>query len=324
MALLTVSGINKTEKGNLVVKNVSFTQQPSQKIAIAGATGSGKTTLLKMIASLIQPDSGTIYFESEKVAGPIDQLLPGHKGIAYLSQHFELRNNYRVQEILEMANKLSDEDAQNIYDICQIEHLLKRRTDAISGGERQRIALAGLLTTSPKLLLLDEPFSNLDMMHKSVIKNVIEAIGSKLNITCMMVSHDALDILSWADRILIMKDGAIIQDATPQQVYYKPINEYTAGLLGTYNILDGSLATGLGIELQGNQIIVRPEQFGIATTDDHMLAGTVQHKLFLGSYFTVDVLVKDKIITIRTNNHTYMIGDTIYLNVTLNTGSALA
>ncbi len=206
MTLLTVKNISKKEKENLVVKDINFTQNPFQKIVIAGETGSGKTTLLKMIAGWIQPTTGEIRFKQKRVLGPEEHLIPGHPGIGYLSQHFELPNNYWVHEILEYANTLTLEQAIALYTVCRIEHLLQRRTDQLSGGEKQRIALARLLTASPQLLLLDEPFSNLDMLHKKIMKSVIHDIGEKLGITCLMVLHEAPDILSWADTILVMKE----------------------------------------------------------------------------------------------------------------------
>ncbi|HEY6505584.1 MAG TPA: ATP-binding cassette domain-containing protein, partial [Chitinophagaceae bacterium] len=169
MFFLKVNDTSRQEKEIFSVKNVSFSQRSFEKIAIAGETGSGKTTLLKMIAGLIQPTAGEILFENKKVIGPNDQLIPGHPAIAYLSQHFELLNNYWVHEILEMANKLNENEATGIFRVCQVEHLLNRRTNQLSGGEKQRIALARLLITSPRLLLLDEPFSNLDIIHKNTI-----------------------------------------------------------------------------------------------------------------------------------------------------------
>ena len=211
MAMLMVKGISKHDKGIFTIKDICFSQEAFQKIAIAGETGSGKTTLLKMIAGWIQPSAGEIRFGQERVLGPEEHLMPGHPGIAYLSQHFELRNNYWVHEILEYANLLTQQEADNIYAVCRIGHLLQRRTDQLSGGEKQRIALARLLITSPVLLLLDEPFSNLDMVHKKIMKLVIEDIGGKLGITCLMVLHEAPDILSWADTILVMKDGEILR-----------------------------------------------------------------------------------------------------------------
>ena len=196
MVLLEVVGAGKKEKENFTVKDINFSQQPLEKIAIAGETGSGKTTLLKMIGGLAQLDEGNIYYDGKRVLGPLERLIPGHPQIAYLSQHFELRNNYRVEEELESKNLLTQEAANNIYRICRIEHLLKRKTDQLSGGERQRIVLARLLTTSPKLLLLDEPFSNLDAIHKNIIKSVLLDIGTQLNTSCILVSHDAADTLS--------------------------------------------------------------------------------------------------------------------------------
>lgn len=319
MAFLSVTGISKQVNDNFQVKAISFTQEPSDQIAIAGETGSGKTTLLKMIAGLIQPTAGEIQFENKKVIGPDDQLIPGHPGIAYLSQHFELRNNYRVHELLEMANKLADEAAATIYQVCEIEYLLNRKTDQISGGEKQRIALARLLVAAPRLLLLDEPFSNLDVQHKNVIKSVIRRLGEKLNITCILVSHDPLDILSWANIILVMKDGEIIQQGTATQVYRQPVNEYCAGLFGDYNLVNNETMVFFkdlpGIELNGKQLLIRPEHFILSASAAGTVKGTVQRILFWGSYFTLDVQVGLQLIRVKTMNSELNTGDIIHLSV---------
>ena len=164
--LLSVESVTKTINEQPVIQDVSFGQYSLQKIAIAGETGSGKSTLLKMIGGLLQPDAGKIYFRQQRVMGPDYQLVAGESGIAYLSQHYELRNHYRMEELLSYANILTEEQAHEIYAICRIDHLLKRNTFQLSGGEKQRIALARLLVSAPRLLLLDEPFSNLDLIHK--------------------------------------------------------------------------------------------------------------------------------------------------------------
>ncbi len=103
MSLLTVTGINKKNNGDFLLKDISFIQEPLQKIAIAGETGAGKSTLMRIIAGLGQADSGTVFFEDKKVKGVDEKLMAGHPGIAYLSQHFELNNNYRVEEILSLC-----------------------------------------------------------------------------------------------------------------------------------------------------------------------------------------------------------------------------
>src|SRR5690606_32752154 len=121
-------------------------------------------------------------------------------------------------------------------------HLLTRRTDELSGGERQRIALAKLLITSPQLLLLDEPFSNLDMMHRIVLKKVLKKISKQLSITCILVSHEPSDVLAWADKVIVIRNGIIVQKGTPKNIYTCPVDEYTAGLFGPYNFIPKQLA----------------------------------------------------------------------------------
>ncbi len=318
MALLQLTGVYKREKTAFTVSDISFTQEPLQKIAIAGETGSGKTTLLKMIAGLLQPDAGEIIFQGKNVRGPNDQLIPGHAGIAYLSQHFELRNNYWVHEILSYANELSQEDADALYKICRIDHLLNRRTDQLSGGEKQRIALARLLIGSPKLLLLDEPFSNLDTTHKTIIKSVINDISNKLNISCIMVSHDAPDTLPWADTIMVMQDGKIIQQAAPETIYKKPVNEYCAGLFGAYNIVnveDAGLLNDISIaNIKDRKLLVRPEAIAINNGKKGLVA-VVQSVSFMGSYYIIEADTGKQLVKVKSDNNRFSVNEKITLSI---------
>jgi ABC-type sulfate/molybdate transport systems ATPase subunit len=275
MALLTVSNVSRTE-GDFTLTGISFTQKKHQKIAIAGETGSGKSTLLKIIAGLQQPDSGDVYLNKERVEGAHERLVPGHPRIAYLSQNFELPKFLRVEQVLSYANTLSEEAAQTLFSVCQIDHLQKRRTDELSGGEKQRIAMARLLITSPELLLLDEPFSHLDMVHKNTLKAVIQDISSRLKITCILVSHDPMDTLSWSDMIIVMKDGRIVQKGEPAMIYSQPVNEYVAGLFGKYNILNQQMARSIfKLKPNGDQVIIRPEGFNLVKKDEKGLAGKI-------------------------------------------------
>ena len=162
MILLSVNNLRKNGPGDFRLRDITFTQNKLEKVGLAGETGAGKSTLLKLIAGLLQPDGGELVFERKKVAGPADQLVPGHPGIAFLSQHFELQKSLRVEQVLAYSNKLSDREAHRLYRVCQIDHLLKRRTDELSGGEKQRVAICRLLISLPRLLLLDEPLANAD------------------------------------------------------------------------------------------------------------------------------------------------------------------
>lgn len=319
MNLLTVSGISKKIEKDFSLHKINFSQPVFKKIAIAGETGSGKSTLLKIIAGLVQPDSGTVLFEGHRVKGPNEELVPGHPGIAYLSQHFELRTNYRVEEVLEYANKLTVKEASTLYHVCRIDHLLKRRTDQLSGGEKQRIALARLLTTSPGLLLLDEPFSNLDMIHKNILKAVIRDIGDRLKISCIMVSHDPMDILSWADEIIVMRDGRIIQQGTPREIYRHPVNEYAAALTGSYNLItpsqaglfDGSTET----KPEAKRMLVRPENFILSKDKKLGVKAVITQVAFLGSQYELEVMLHELTVTVKTASPAFLKGDVVYLSL---------
>jgi ABC-type sugar transport system ATPase subunit len=326
MDLLDVSKIYKREGKVEVLKDISFTQTAFRKIAIAGSSGSGKTTLLKIIAGLIRPDGGEVLFEGERVKGPHETLIPGHAGIAYLSQHFELRNAYRVEELLSMANLLPESEAGSIYSICRIDHLLKRRTNQLSGGEKQRIALARLLVTSPRLLLLDEPFSNLDPFHRNVLRSVIREVGESMNLTCLLVSHDPMDALSWADTVIVLRAGQILQKGVPEEIYWRPSDEYTAGLFGNYNLIGPAVLKEFQLKhlpgkavpvMNGKSLFFRPEQIRIIGAGNGGIKGKVTECRFLGSAYEVDVLAAGTIITVRiTGQVTLQKGDTVYLSLT--------
>lgn len=257
--------MSKAGAEGFVLSEITLNIARFQKIAIAGETGSGKSTLLKIIAGLIQPDAGEIYFEGEKVKGPAEQLVAGHPSIAYLSQHFDLQKFLRVEQVLDYANHLSDKEAASVFSVCRIDHLLHRKTDELSGGEKQRIAIARLLISKPTLLLLDEPYSNLDTVLKGTLKSVIHDIGRKLRITCMLVSHDPDDTLPWADEILVLKEGNVVQHGKPEEIYQQPVSEYVAGLFGAYNIISPGLAKVLGKPGLKKDNLVRPEDFKVVS-----------------------------------------------------------
>lgn len=312
MVFLQVNDLVKKNGNRLAVDHVSFRMQQEQKIAIAGETGSGKTTLLKMIGGFIQPDSGEVLFEEKKVPGPLEQLIPGHPSIAYLSQHFELRNNYAVHELLEMASKLEETEAQKIFSVCQVEHLLQRRTNELSGGEKQRIVLAMQLIKKPKLLLLDEPFSNLDAIHERTIQQVIHDVCEQFHTSCILVSHDGKDVLSWADMILVMKEGQLIQSGTPQEIYHQPSTLYCAGLFGSYNVLPPVLLQQLQLTASTQIACIRPEKIQITSSG---IAAIVQQVRFYGMYEQLFVTVKGAVLELLQPVQHTKPGDEIFISL---------
>jgi len=228
-----------------------------------------------------------------------------------------LPNNMWVEEVLEYADDLPPGEAALLYQTCRIDHLLKRRTNQLSGGEKQRIALARLLTRMPKFLLLDEPFSNLDPIHKSILKKVIKDIGGKLGTTCMLASHDPLDTLSWADEIVVIHSGKIVQQGPPGTVYYQPTDEYVAGLFGTYNLIVPEAAAPLYTFSSVNRdkaIFFRPEAIRIMKKAGRTLEATVINIAFMGAYDEVEVLHDSFSFTLRVGQHKLKTGDVVHLS----------
>ncbi|WP_162426030.1 ABC transporter ATP-binding protein [Pontibacter pudoricolor] len=317
MAFLDVSGISVVEEGIVILEDINFSMEEHRKIAISGETGSGKSTLLQTIAGLVQPSAGQVMFEGKKVIGPHDKLVPGHPGIAYLSQQFELPQFLRVEQVLSYSNSLSAEEARTLYEVCRISHLAKRRTNQLSGGERQRIALALLLSSWPSLLLLDEPFSNLDMGHKSILKSVIHDISDELGITLILISHDPYDTLSWADEILVIQDGKLIQQGDPQQIYKQPVDEYTASLFGKYNVIPASkselFAEGTSNKRKGKDLLIRPESVTLAASGG--VPGIVTAAQYFGSFYELDVQVEEVTLLVRTNREGLKAGDAVQVKL---------
>lgn len=319
MALLQVSGISKKEHTGFLLHNISLKLEKGQKLAISGETGAGKSTLMKIIAGLVQPSSGTVHFKGQQVKGPEEKLVPGHAGIAYLSQQYELPQFLRVEQVLSYANTLPAKAAGKLYEICQINQLLSRKTDQLSGGERQRIALARLLSSAPGLLLLDEPYSNLDLAHKEVLKSVLHDLGQQLKVSAILVSHDPHDSLSWADQLLVLKAGEQVQNGTPEQIYRQPANVYVAGLFGRYNLLKAKALEGLpgirGAAAEEKNLLIRPESFKITAAQEGSLAGKVKKVLFYGNYYALEVAVKDQLLQVETPQTHLKKGDALRLYV---------
>ncbi|WP_018478503.1 ABC transporter ATP-binding protein [Pontibacter roseus] len=320
MGFLEVTGVSVQEEGHEVLRNISFSQREYQKIAIAGETGSGKSTLLQTIAGLVHASKGQVTFEGERVRSPHDKLVPGHAGIAYLSQQYELPQFLRVEQVLRYANTLGGDEAETLYEVCRISHLAKRRTNQLSGGERQRIALARLLSTWPSLLLLDEPYSNLDVGHKNILKSVIHDITERLAITCILISHDPHDTLSWADEIIVLQNGQIVQQGTPEQLYRQPNSVYTASLFGKYNHIPAASAAAAaftslpGIAPNGKDLLIRPENL-LLTADKTALPASMNKVTFFGSHYELEAQLADVALTIRTSKHPLPEGSTVYLTI---------
>ena len=279
------------------------------KIGLAGETGSGKSTLLRIIGGLGKPDQGQVLYNNEDVYPKLDRLIAGHPDIAYLSQSFELPKFITVSEFL-FVHPFDDEEVDEVVELCDINHLLENETRELSGGERQRVALAKTLLRKPEVLLLDEPYSNLDPPHKREMKRIIDQLDQVERMTILMVSHEPTDLLPWADEVLVLRNGGIYQTGAPKHIYQAPNDDYVAGLFGEYQLLK---ATDWGEEKE-RHILARPEDFSLSK-NAHGGNGAVVERQYHGGYDLLVIQVGEEQIRVRSEVEAYQIGDQVRVSL---------
>lgn len=285
--ILQVQSITKTnQESRHLLSSISFTVVEGERLAIVGETGSGKSTLLKSIGGLTEISSGEVLFRGTNVEGPEEKLVAGHEQISYLSQHFELPKFITVRDFLSRNEIIKVEDPRQIFKACRIKHLLDRDTRALSGGEKQRVALTKELLKSPEILLLDEPFSNLDFNHKRIIREVLDEIERDLSVTIILVAHDPKDVLSWADRVMVLRQGKVVQYEKPKYLYEKPADEYVASLFGAYSLISADVLESELVEKShsiNNKIFLRPHNVHIEQ-EKPAFTGSVEKVRYYGEF----------------------------------------
>jgi len=316
--MLSVNNLSKYISTDFQLSPISFHQLPGENLALIGVSGSGKSTLLQLIAGLQQPDSGTITLFSQRIKGPHEQLVPGHPGLAILEQTSHLPHYYYIRDLFQYANVWETSVARNLFSLCRIEHLMNRKHHEISGGEQQRIALALLLISSPRWLLLDEPFSHLDLTNKKILQQVLAELSHQLNITCLLCSHNPDDIFGWANRLLVLENGHLVQEGSPELIYHSPQNPYVAGLLGDFYMLTPQLARVFYSEKvameKSDCWMVRPEHllFQLESTP-HSVKATIVRVFLAGRDYKVEVEAMDQRLSFYTQTNHWEAGTEGYL-----------
>jgi len=246
------------------VKNISFDIKKGNIVAIIGESGSGKSTLLKCIYGLLKVDSGEVLFEGKRILGPDEQLIPGHKQMKMVTQDFSLNIYAKVYD--NIASMLSNTNVQSKHDKTMammehlhIMHLKEKKITELSGGEQQRVAIAKALVSDTSVLLLDEPFSQVDALLKNQLRADIKRIAADTGVTVIMVSHDPADGLFLSDKLLILKDGQLLQTGKPSHIYHHPDHIYTAQILGNAVVLNADDALKLGIDATKEHVVFYPE-----------------------------------------------------------------
>ena len=291
---------NKSDKEDAEgLKDMNFTIREGEITAIVGESGSGKSTLLRCIYGLLKIDEGNVSFRGERVKGPDEKLIPGHESMRMVSQHFDDLNTYaNVWD--NVASRLSNTDVDNkekktrlILDRLKISKLKEQRIADLSGGEKQRVAIARALITEPDVLLMDEPFNQIDSSFRDQLQSDIREIVQETGLTVILVSHDPAEVMGLADYLIILQNGVISTKGNPYDLYNNPPNRYVAKMLSKSNILTSDEAYGLGLKKE--ETAVHPEWIGLSFNDNGSFI--VQQIVYRGFY--EEIIVNNGFMRLR-------------------------
>lgn len=301
--LQTVS-LSKIYPGGGGVKNIDLDIQSGQVTAIVGASGSGKSTLLSLLYGLQSPESGEVQFKGERIWGPEEKLIPGHDAMKMVTQAEDDLNLFakvwdNIAVLLPNTDlKGKQEKTEKVLKQLRMMPLSDKRVADLSGGEKQRVAIARALVTNPEVLLLDEPFNQVDTSFRDGLQEDIRQIVKDTGLTVIMVSHDPAEVLSMADTLLVLKEGEIIEAGNPKKIYNEPQYLYTAQLLARCNVLTAEEARVCGIKAKLEKVMIYPEW--IETKNRWRLGWEVKQVLFRGFY--EELLIQKEYITLRMLN----------------------
>lgn len=303
------------------IKNTDLTIQAGQITAIVGASGSGKSTLLSLLYGLQSPDGGEVRFKGERVWGPEEKLIPGHDAMKMVTQAEDDLNLFakvwdNISVLLPSTNLQAKKDkTEQVLKQLNMTHLADHRVVDLSGGEKQRVAIARALVTQPEVLLLDEPFNQVDTSFRDGLQDDIRQIVKDTGLTVIMVSHDPAEVLSMADMLLVLKDGEIIEAGHPKKIYNDPQYLYTAQLLTSCNVLSAGQAVLCGINAKKEYVMLYPEWIE-ATASWTRRYWTVKQVLFKGFY--EELVLENEGVSLRIlNGHAgrYIEGNKVNLKI---------
>ncbi|MDU4058174.1 MAG: ABC transporter ATP-binding protein [Pseudomonas oryzihabitans] len=269
MSYLAVKGLHKRYGANTLFTDIEFHAEQGELVTLLGPSGCGKSTLLRCLAGLTEVDRGAIVLAGQDIT----HLPPQRRGIAMVFQSYALFPNMTVAQNvafgLRMQRLAQAEIQQRVREaltLVELQGFAERYPHQLSGGQCQRVALARSLIVRPRLLLLDEPLSALDARIRRHLREQIRAIQQELGLTTVFVTHDQEEALTLSDRIVLMREGRIVQSGDAETLYTAPVDAFAAGFIGNYNLLSADQASRLFGQTFRGQVAIRPEaiRLGVA------------------------------------------------------------
>jgi ABC-type Fe3+/spermidine/putrescine transport system ATPase subunit len=316
--MLRLETISKNYGTVRAVENVSL-QLSDETLALLGPSGCGKSTLLRVIAGLEQPDGGSLYLGERDITN----VPPQSRGFGMVFQDYALFPHLNVEKNIAfgLSGQSAAEKTKRVGELLELVGLSnyeKRRIHELSGGEQQRVALARALAPEPKILLLDEPLSNLDLTLRDTLKQELRSILSSLGIGAVYVTHDQGEAFALAQRIAVMKQGSIVQVAPQGELYNQPANPWVARFLGHPNLYTAKQLNALGMK---GDAALRSDLIRLLPTDEVGLEASVQAYQLLGNVHQLWLLVKPWNLSLRWQGFSreipenLRVGDTLQLEI---------
>ncbi|MEI7488631.1 MAG: ABC transporter ATP-binding protein [Chryseobacterium sp.] len=279
-------------KDKPLFQNLNIKFEEGKIIALAGESGCGKSTLLNLIYGLLDWESGDIIFNGTKLFGPKGNLVPGEAEMKFVAQNFDLMPYSTVADnvgkfISNIDLKKKKETITELLEVVGLEEFTNILPKYLSGGQQQRVAIARALSVLPKLLILDEPFSNLDFPRKIELREKLFRYVKEHTISLIISTHELQDIMPWLDQIVILQDGRLIQNESPEETYKNPYNSYVAKLFGEVNIFNENEISDLKI----SKFSYYPHEIMVS---ENGFEAEVLESRFAGNHYWNKLKMKDK------------------------------
>lgn len=287
--MLNVSILSFAYDKKIILSNISFQLQKGEHLAVLGESGCGKSTLLHLIYGLLPLEEGSILWNEKKLLGPKQNLIPGEKNMKLVAQEFNVMPYISVTENIatHLSRQNQEQDQKRVKELLEIVDLVAFKdilVKNLSGGQKQRVAIAKALAEEPQLLLLDEPFSDIDTFRKNTLRrNLYRHLKSK-NISCITATHDADEALSFSDSMCILKEGTIDAFGKTKTVYENISSVYQAGFFGEVTVLASTLFSS---EKPSKEMMLLPHQLTLSE-EKTPLKVTINRQYFKGSHYMVE------------------------------------